>query len=162
MRNMMNFLFVCTISITWLSASANISNGKFIEVFESLTCGCCDKWVDYMKTKGYELKVHKSADFYKVKEKYEIKDAYQSCHTGVINGFVLEGHIPVSVVEWLLANKPKNAIGVAAPGMPQGSPGMEQGTYDEYPVILLLKNGEYELLGTYKGDKLIKAGKIKH
>ena len=106
-------------------------------------------------------KVIGCADFYKVKEQYEIKDAYQSCHTGIIDGYALEGHIPLSALEWLLKNKPKNAIGIAAPGMPQGSPGMEQGSFDEYPVILLLKNGEYELLGIYKGDKLIKAGKIK-
>lgn len=148
------------------SANPNSANqSKFIKVFESPTCGCCDKWVEYMKSKGYKLEVHKSTDFYKIKEQHNIKPAYQSCHTGIITSanqsYALEGHIPLGALEWLLEHKPQEAIGISAPGMPQGSPGMEQGIYEEYPVILLLKNGEYELLGIYKGDKLIKPAKIK-
>ncbi|MGX3044635.1 DUF411 domain-containing protein [Helicobacter sp. T3_23-1056] len=143
-----------------LNIAMSANNGKVIEVFESPTCGCCDKWVEYMRGKGYTLKVQKSTEFYKIKEKYNIKSEYQSCHTGVINGYVLEGHIPLGALEWLLKNKPKNAIGITAPGMPQGSPGMEQGVYEDYPVILLLKNGDYEMLGIYNGDKLVQEGKI--
>ena len=143
-----------------LNIAMSAGNEKLIEVFESPTCGCCDKWVEYMRNKGYTLKVEKSVDFYKIKEKHNIKSESQSCHTGVINGYVLEGHIPLGAVEWLMQHKPKNAIGISAPNMPQGSPGMEQGIYEEYPVILLLKDGGYELLGIYKGDNLIKAGKI--
>lgn len=157
---------IMTFALFATCLSANSANqSKFIKVFESPTCGCCDKWVEYMKSKGYKLEVHKSTDFYKIKEQYNIKPAYQSCHTGIITSanqsYALEGHIPLGALEWLLEHKPQEAIGISAPGMPQGSPGMEQGIYEEYPVILLLKDGEYELLGIYKGDKLIKPAKIK-
>ena len=165
LASIMTFALLAT-CLSANSANPNSANqSKFIKVFESPTCGCCDKWVEYMKSKGYKLEVHKSTDFYKIKEQHNIKPAYQSCHTGIIisanQSYALEGHIPLGALEWLLEHKPQEAIGISAPGMPQGSPGMEQGTYEEYPVILLLKGGEYELLGIYKGDKLIKPAKIK-
>lgn len=132
-----------------------------IEVYESPSCGCCDQWVKYMQDNGYTLKVTKTNDFLKIKEKLGIKDEFQSCHTGLIQGYAIEGHTPKEAVEWLLTNKPKDVIGVATPGMPQGSPGMEQGFEDdEYPVVLLKKDGSSELFGIYKGRKLIKKGAI--
>lgn len=100
-----------------------------------------------------------------IKEKFGIKDEFMSCHTGVIKvgnkEFALEGHLPLSAIEWLIANAPKNAIGISAPGMPQGSPGMEQGTFEEYPVVVLYKDGKAENLGIFKGDKIVKSDKIK-
>ncbi|RDU56529.1 DUF411 domain-containing protein [Helicobacter sp. MIT 99-5507] len=128
---------------------------KKLEVYESPTCGCCDLWVKYMKDQGYEVYVHKTNDFMKIKEDFNIKSEYQSCHTGVIDGYAIEGHVPNDAVKWLLENKPKDVIGISAPGMPQGSPGMEQGYEEEYPVILMLKDGGYKLYGYYKGHKLL-------
>lgn len=128
---------------------------KVIDLYSSPTCGCCESWVDYMQKKGYEVRVTKSRDFYKVKETYNIKPQYQSCHTGIAGGYVIEGHLPESAVKWLLENKPENVVGISAPGMPLGSPGMKQGDVEEeYPVLLLYKDGSHRLYGYFKGDQL--------
>ncbi|MBM0637236.1 DUF411 domain-containing protein [Campylobacter sp. VicNov18] len=132
---------------------ANTMMAKNIQIYESPGCGCCELWADYMKNKGFEVSIHKTDDLIKIKEKLGIKDGYQSCHTGVIETYVVEGHVPYSAVAWLLANKPKDVIGIAAPGMPQGSPGMEQGYVQKYPVILMKKDGNYELYGYFIGEK---------
>lgn len=146
----------------WAVAYADV---KTIELYESPTCGCCELWAKYMQKNGYKINIHKGWDFIDVKVKYGIKDEFQSCHTGIIEvsgeKFALEGHLPIKAIEWLVANKPKNAIGISAPGMPQGSPGMEQGSFEEYPVVLLFKDGKSEELGIFKGDKVIKSTKIK-
>lgn len=117
-------------SILILTIFLAAAQAKEIQIYESPACGCCDLWADYMKAKGYKVSIHKTNDFLKIKEKLSIKDEYQSCHTGVIEGYAIEGHIPESAVAWLLENKPKDVIGISAPRMPQGSPGMEQG-YNE-------------------------------
>ena len=76
---------------------------------------------------------------------------------GVIEGYAVEGHVPLSAINWLLENKPKDVVGISTPGMPIGSPGMEQGnTKEEYPVVLLYKNGDSKTFAIYKGDELIK------
>lgn len=143
------------LSITLLSL-ALFANDKSLEVFESPSCGCCEQWIAYMKKKGYALNVHKSNDFYKIKQQFGIKPEYQSCHTAIVAGYTVEGHVPESAVKWLLETKPKEVIGVSAPGMPQGSPGMEQGSYEEYPVIVMKKDGSYELFGYFKGEELVR------
>lgn len=134
---------------------ASILQAKNLEIYESPTCGCCDLWADYMKKQGYEVKVIKTNDFLKIKQNLGIKEEYQSCHTGIIDGYAIEGHVPQSAVKWLLENKPEGVIGISAPGMPQGSPGMEQGYSEKYPVILMKKDGSYELYGYFIGDKKI-------
>ena len=135
------------------------ANDYFIELHLSPSCGCCESWADYMQKKGYEIKFIKTRDFYKIKDKYHIKPQYQSCHTGIIQGYVIEGHVPQSAIKWLLENKPKNVIGISAPGMPLGSPGMEQGdNTEEYPIILLFKDGSHRLYGYFKGDELTQKG----
>lgn len=134
---------------------ASVLQAKNLEIYESPTCGCCDLWADYMKKQGYEVKVIKTNDFLKIKQNLGIKEEYQSCHTGVIDGYAIEGHVPQSAVAWLIENKPEGVIGISAPGMPQGSPGMEQGYSEKYPVILMKKDGSYELYGYFIGDKKI-------
>ena len=159
----MKKILICLIAI-FCAINANEAK-KVIELYESPTCGCCELWAQYLQKNGYKVNIHKSLDFAQVKEKFGIKDEFQSCHTGVIKvgdkKFALEGHLPLSAIEWLVANAPKNAIGISAPGMPQGSPGMEQGEFEEYPVVVLYKEGKSETLGIFKGDKVVKSTKIK-
>ena len=128
---------------------------RLIHVYKSPSCGCCGLWESYMEKNGYKISSHASDDFIKIKEKLNIKDEYQSCHTGVIDGYAIEGHVPSSAVDWLLENKPNGVIGISAPGMPMGSPGMEQGIEEKYPVILMKKDGSSEIFGYYQGDKKI-------
>lgn len=129
---------------------------KVLEVYESPTCGCCEAWARYMQKKGYEVNVHKTKDFMTIKTAKNISPQYQSCHTGIIDNYAIEGHVPESAIKWLLENKPKGIIGIAAPGMPQGSPGMEQGIEEQYRVLLLKQDGGSELYGEFIGERKVK------
>ncbi len=141
---------------------ANAQNSKHIELYQSPACGCCGKWVEYMCAKGYTVSVHKDDAYYDYKgERFGIKDIYESCHTGLAGGYALEGHLPEDAVAWLLTAKPEGVIGIAVPGMPMGSPGMELGGEDEqYPVVIMLKDGGYKIYGIYKGHQLIENGEF--
>jgi hypothetical protein len=97
-----------------------------IDVYKSLSCSCCEKWVSHMEDNGFNVISHNMDDMSAVKTRFNISRELQSCHTGVIGGYFIEGHVPASDVKKLLADKP--AIkGLTAPGMPAGSnvPGME-------------------------------------
>ena len=112
-----------------------------MEVFKSPTCGCCGAWVDHLKAAGFAVKVTEVQDPSNARRKYGLPDKFGSCHTGIVNGYVVEGHVPAAEVKRLLAMKP-TAIGLAVPDMPLGSPGMEMGdTRDPYVVLLIDKRG---------------------
>ena len=97
-----------------------------VEVFKSPTCGCCANWVKHLEANGFTTKVTDVEDMTVVKAKYGVPGRLQSCHTAVVNGYVLEGHVPASDVQRLIKERPA-VVGVAVPGMPVGSPGMEVG-----------------------------------
>ena len=114
-----------------------------LDVYKSRTCRCCNKWVTHVEASGFETDVHHPANLNKLKSDKGISPRYQSCHTAVSkDGYVFEGHIPADIIQRFLASPPPNAIGLAVPGMPVGSPGMEMGNrHDEYDVFLLNKDG---------------------
>lgn len=117
-----------------------------ISVFKSPNCGCCQKWVDHLETNGFQAQVTDTDRMNMIKHEHGIASQYQSCHTGVIDGYVFEGHVPAAVMQKFLKEKPEDAIGLAVPGMPMGSPGMEMGNrYDDYDVLLLKKDGSSEV-----------------
>jgi hypothetical protein len=97
-----------------------------MEVYKSPTCGCCAKWVEHVRAGGFTVKVTDLSDeaLASMKEKHGIPRTAQSCHTALVNGYVVEGHVPVAEVQRLLKEKP-TATGIAVGGMPIGSPGME-------------------------------------
>ncbi len=106
-------------------------------VYKSPSCGCCKFWVEHVQKAGFTVKTIDSNDMGAVKRELGVPNALQSCHTVAVGSYVLEGHVPASDVKRLLAQKPK-VRGLAVPGMPIGSPGMEQGPpsgYDRYDVI---------------------------
>jgi hypothetical protein len=107
-----------------------------VMVFKTATCGCCSKWVDHMRAAGFALKVQDVEDIAAVKERLGVAPEISSCHTSQVDGYVLEGHVPASAVQRLLKERPK-VTGLAVPGMPMGSPGMEvpSGQKDAYAVI---------------------------
>lgn len=114
-----------------------------LDVFKSPSCGCCEKWVANLETNGFKSMVHHPLDLNQEKLKRNIAPQYQSCHTAVSNeGYVFEGHVPANLIKRFLAEKPKNALGLAVPGMPAGSPGMEMGDhFTPYDVLLLNADG---------------------
>ena len=117
-----------------LAAAAEVAAPVEITVYKSPTCGCCSKWVDHLTASGFKVISHDTNGMQAVKTKLGVPDAMASCHTAVVNGYVIEGHVPAADIQRLLRDKPKVA-GLAVPGMVAGSPGMEGGRSDPYNVI---------------------------
>jgi len=106
-----------------------------ITVYRSPTCSCCGKWIDHLKQNGFTIKDVPTEDMQAIKTKYGVSDNMASCHTAVVNGYVVEGHVPADDIKTLLKTKPK-VVGIAVPQMPSGTPGMEMGgKKDPYNVI---------------------------
>ncbi|AII14036.1 putative protein (DUF411 domain) [Campylobacter iguaniorum] len=146
--------------ISLLSAAAIFSTMAFasnIEVYKSPECGCCGNWSKVMKSEGFNVVEYKTNEIMDVKRGAKVPGELSSCHTGLIDGYVIEGHVPADEVKRLLSQKPKDIIGISTPAMPLGSPGMEQdGIEDTYDVIAFYKDGSQKVWATYKGAKKIK------
>ena len=122
-------------------ASAPGSDSTTLVVYKEATCPCCNAWVDYMRNNGFRVVTYNVSDLDAVKQKHNIADNLQSCHTTEVGGYYVEGHVPVDLVRKLLAERPPIA-GIAVPGMPVGSPGMEVGGMkDPYDVVAWTKAG---------------------
>jgi len=120
-----------------------------VEVFKNPDCGCCGAWVDHLKAAGFPVKVNEVPDTAEVRKRHGIPDQFGSCHTGVVAGYALEGHVPSEDIKRLLAKRPV-AAGLSVPGMPVGSPGMELGSRkDPYQVLLIDKAGHPSVFATY-------------
>lgn len=112
-----------------------------LTVFRSPTCGCCGKWIEHMEAVGFQVKDEVTENMTAIKEQYGVPAQLASCHTTVVDGYVIEGHIPSTDVQRLLTEKP-DVAGIAVPGMPIGSPGMESGDYVEpYTVFSFQEDG---------------------
>ena len=123
------------------AANAAMPQPTEITVFRSPTCGCCRDWVDHMQASGFQVQDNVTDAMASVKQRYGVPEAAESCHTAIIDGYVVEGHVPASDVQRLLAERP-NVRGIAAPGMPVGSPGMEMGDRrDPYTVVSFTRSG---------------------
>lgn len=114
-------------------------------VYKSASCGCCRKWVDHARAAGFTVTAHDTEDLEEVKRTMKIPAALQSCHTVVVGTYVLEGHVPADLARKLVTEKPKGVRGLAVPGMPQGSPGMETGTIEAYDVLAFDGSGKTKL-----------------
>ena len=124
---------------------------KTMDVKKTASCGCCQIWVDYLKTNGFKVKTENMAmgQLMKFKIDHGIKPEHSSCHTGRIAGYTIEGHVPTKEIDRLLRERP-DAIGLSVPGMPMGSPGMEVGSQrDAYDVLLIKKDGSSEVFAHY-------------
>lgn len=116
-------------------------------VYKQPTCGCCTEWISHLENEGFDTVARDTEDLNAIKDRHGIEPAHQSCHTAVSSrGYVFEGHIPARYVREFLANPPEDAIGLAVPGMPLGSPGMEVGDrFTPYKVLLLKEDGSSEV-----------------
>ncbi|WP_394127650.1 DUF411 domain-containing protein [Vibrio hepatarius] len=117
-------------------------------------CGCCTEWTKHMQDAGFtvEEKLHENMN--PIKQKFGVTTELASCHTAEIDGYVFEGHIPADDIKAFLENPPRNAKGLAVPGMPMGSPGMEYGDkQDEYSVYAFNEKGQVFEYRHYKGNQ---------
>ena len=116
---------------------------KQATVYKSPTCGCCKKWVEHLQKNGYTVTSHDVPDVNVYKKRYAVPDELGSCHTAIVtSGYVVEGHVPADVIDKFVAEAPKDVIGLAVPGMPQGSPGMETSTPEKYEILAFNKAGK--------------------
>ncbi len=132
----------------WDAPSDILKDTKMdIVVYRSPTCGCCGKWLAHLKKHGFNVTDNVVDDMQSIKAKYGITPALASCHTAIINGYIIEGHVPASDIKSMLKNK-ENIKGLAVPGMVVGSPGMEMGEQRApFKVIAFGKEGQMK---TYK------------
>ncbi|EJL37939.1 putative metal-binding protein [Caulobacter sp. AP07] len=124
---------------TLLAACAQGAEPLTIQVYKTPTCGCCTQWVEALKAAGLRPSISELDDLTPVRATYGVADALSSCHTARIGGYVIEGHVPPADILRLLRERPK-ALGLAVPGMPIGSPGMEMpgAGVEPYATLLLL------------------------
>lgn len=112
-----------------------------LRVHKSPTCGCCELWIEHMKAAGFSVEVFNTQDMIAVKQRVGLTPDQASCHTTEVEGYFVEGHVPAEDVKRLLAERPE-ALGLAVPGMPLGSPGMEAGNQRQpYDTLLVKKEG---------------------
>ena len=121
---------------------ANVGQGTKMLVYKTPTCGCCRAWVDHVREAGFDVEVRDMPDVQPVKQEHGLPGHLASCHTAIVDGYVVEGHAPADVIRRMLAERPQIA-GIAVPGMPAGSPGMEvPGRKDPYDVIAFTRDGK--------------------
>jgi len=114
----------------WLPAFAA---GPKVNVFKTPTCGCCAKWVEHLKANGFDVTVQEVPSTAEYRQKYGVPENLASCHTAVVGGYSIEGHVPAKEIQRLLKSGAK-VKGIAVPGMPMGSPGMEGPHSDSFTV----------------------------
>ena len=132
-----------------------IETGKPVDivVYRSPTCECCGKWIEHLQKNNFNVKEIVTDDVQTIKDKYGVPKAMASCHTAIVEDYVIEGHVPVNDIIKLLKTKPK-IIGIAVPGMPSGTPGMEMGDRkDAYNVMSFDKENHYEIFHSYEGTQ---------
>jgi hypothetical protein len=125
--------------------------GPVIAVYKTPTCGCCGKWVDHLRAAGFTARVTDLRSTAEYRRKQGVPDQLASCHTAVIGDYVVEGHVPAADIRRLLKEEPK-ARGLAVPGMPMGSPGMEGPRREAYSVLLFHSDGRTSVFRKYPGD----------
>jgi hypothetical protein len=149
---------------TWLATSATLLAASAlpfavqavsptpVEVWKDPACGCCQDWVDHMQAHGFAVKVHPTGNN-AVRARMGLPPKLGSCHTALVGGYLVEGHVPASDVRALLLQKPK-ALGLTVPGMPVGSPGMDGAVYgdrrDPYDVLLVAHDGSTRVFKSYR------------
>ena len=134
-----------------LTSMAQAAEQLTIDVHRDANCGCCKSWISHLQANGFKVNDHVEADMSSVKQRLDVAPRLASCHTGVINGKFVEGHVPADQVVAL--TRRDDLKGIAVPGMPTGSPGMEMGDRkDAFQVIGLHNDGRDEVLAEYPGN----------
>lgn len=132
------------LAVPFIASIAHAADLPRVAVAKSPTCGCCGAWVEHMRAAGFEVDVQDVSDeaLAAIKQRIGLTPEQTSCHTGQIGDYFVEGHVPAEDVKRLLAERPE-AHGLAVPGMPAGSPGMEMGDMrDAYDTLLIGTNGQ--------------------
>ena len=134
----------------WDKETQQLKKPIDIVVYRSPTCGCCSKWLDHLKKHQFNVEDIVTDDVASIKKKHGVPDNLASCHTAIVDGYVIEGHVPAADIKSLLKMKPK-VIGLSVPGMPAGTPGMEMGgRKDPFQVVSFDKEGNTQIFNNYE------------
>lgn len=140
-------LLAAVVSVS--GAAAGQASKPVVQVFKSSTCGCCSLWAQHLQQNGFETRVTETDELASIKAEYGVPRRLQSCHTAVVDGYVIEGHVPAADVHRLLRERPA-VRGLALPGMPIGSPGMEFGTtVQRYDVLTFDDQGRTSVFASH-------------
>ncbi len=138
--------------VTWSSESSAPESKAKVSVYKTQTCGCCGKWVNHLRANGFEVEVTDVPDTSPVRQRLGVPERLASCHTATVGGYWVEGHVPAELIHELLAEEPENIRGIAAPGMPPGSPGMESPyALKQYTVVSLDADGQIQVYAQPQG-----------
>ncbi len=147
-------VFVITMAAVLLMAGSigTTAQGQppTVEVYKSPSCGCCSKWVDHLRSHGFAVRAINTDTIDELKTSRGVPRQVRSCHTALVGGYVVEGHVPAADVQWLLKERPA-IVGIAVPGMPIGSPGMEVSGRKAQPfnVMAFAKDGSTRVFASH-------------
>jgi hypothetical protein len=142
-------LCVATLSVVTAAAPTMTPVAKpTITVYKDPNCGCCRNWIAHLIKNGYRVNAKDTPDMDQIKTTLGVPTALHSCHTAIVAGYLIEGHVPAADIDRLLATKPK-VKGLAVPGMPMGSPGMEGGAKQHYQVMAFDRTGKARVFASY-------------
>ena len=139
------FVLAASLAGTSLSGPAHAAT---LTVYKSPWCGCCSGWADGLKAEGHSVTIENIENLDTIKKMAGVPESLQACHTALVDGYVVEGHVPIKDIERLLAERPA-ARGLAVPGMPGGSLGMEGAAPERYEVILFKADGSTSIYARY-------------
>lgn len=149
LRRLPAILLLPALALAYSACTDSRAEPPEVMVYKTPTCGCCAKWVTHLEEAGFKVKTTDQNDLSPVKKKAGVPQNLASCHTAIVGGYVVEGHVPAEVVHRLLTEKP-DIVGVSTPGMPIGSPGMEQGNrVDKYDVLAFDREGKTSVYASY-------------
>ncbi len=133
------------LSVSLLFTSLSYAAKFDVEMYKSPQCGCCTEWAEILEAKGYQVEIHEQNQWNDVKQKFGMPAKMTSCHTAIIEGYLIEGHVPEREIARLLKERPEGVKGLAAPGMPMHSPGMarEGEAYRDFDVIAFTDEGSF-------------------
>lgn len=129
-------------------ASSSAAIAQQITARSSPGCGCCHLWAQSLERAGFHVSMTEAGDLGAITNAHGVKPQFASCHTAMVEGYVIEGHVPAQEIKRLLSERP-DAIGLSAPGMPQGAPGMEFGAAQPYQILVLKKDGTTQVFAQY-------------
>ena len=149
MKTQIKCYSIVLVMVFSFAINSALSAEPTITVWKSASCGCCQRWVDYLQDDGFEVIAHNVDDVVSIKQKLGITDpALYSCHTAKVGGYLIEGHVPASDIRRLLNDRPK-LMGLTAPGMPQMSPGMFSIEPKGYDVVQFNEKQETGVFSSY-------------
>lgn len=151
--NLLRRRLAALLPLAVIARSAHATPGRpVVDVWKSAACGCCKDWVAHLKANGFEVKTHDTGNG-NARDRLGVPREYGACHTAEVGGYAVEGHVPAREIERLLKERPV-AIGLAVPGMPHGSPGMDGPEYgnrtEPYDVLLVRPDGSATVFQSYR------------